>query len=63
MTERSLELLQWALSFTEEERAERAASLLDSLDATPDPDTEALWLEEISRRATALDCGQSKAIP
>jgi putative addiction module component (TIGR02574 family) len=63
MTERSLELLPWALSLRKEERADLAASLLDNPDATPDPDAEALWREEISRRATALDSGQPKAIP
>ena len=63
MTERSIELLQRALSLTEEERAALAASLLNSLEASLDPDAEALWQEEISRRASALDSGQSKTIP
>lgn len=62
MTERSVELLQQALSLTEEERADLAASLLNSLDASPDPDAEALWQEEISRRAAALDSGNARAI-
>ena len=62
MTERSAELLQQALSLTEEERADLAASLLNSLDASPDPDAEALWQEEISRRAAALDSGSARAI-
>ena len=63
MTERSLELLHWALSLTEEERADLAASLLNSLDATPDLDAEALWQEEVSRRASALDSGKARTIP
>jgi putative addiction module component (TIGR02574 family) len=63
MTERSIELLQKALSLTEEERADLAASLLNSLDASPDPGVEALWQEEISRRVSALDSGQAKTIP
>ena len=62
MTERSVELLQQALSLTEEERADLAASLLNSLDASPDPDAEALWQEEISRRAAALDSGNARAV-
>jgi putative addiction module component (TIGR02574 family) len=62
MTERSVELLQQALSLTEEERADLAASLLNSLDASPDPDAEALWQKEISRRAAALDSGNARAI-
>jgi putative addiction module component (TIGR02574 family) len=63
MTERSIELLQQALSLTEEERADLAASLLNSLETASDPDAEALWQEEISRRATSLDSGQSRTIP
>jgi len=63
MTERSIELLRQALSLTEEERADLAASLLNSPDTSPDPDAEALWQEEISRRISALDSGRSKAIP
>ena len=63
MTERSIELLQQALSLSEEERADIAASLLNSLETASDPDAEALWQEEISRRATDLDSGQSRTIP
>ena len=63
MTERSVELLQKALALSEEERTDLAVSLLNSLDSSPDPDAEALWLEEISRRATGLDSGQSRTIP
>jgi putative addiction module component (TIGR02574 family) len=63
MTERSIELLQKALSLTEEERADLAASLLNSLDTSPDPDAEALWQEEISRRSSALDSGQARTVP
>jgi len=60
MTERSVELLQRALSLTEEERADLAASLLNSLEATPDSDAEAQWQEEVSRRTSSLDSGQAK---
>ncbi len=63
MTERSIELLQKALSLTEEERADLAASLLDSLDVSPDPDAEAMWQEEIAHRARDLDSGKAKTIP
>lgn len=63
MTERSIELLQRALSLTEEERASLVASLLNSLETSSDPDAEVLWQEEISRRASALDSGRSKTIP
>ncbi len=63
MTQRSHEILQQALSLTEEERAGLAASLLNSLDASPDPDAESLWQEEVSRRAAGLDSGKAKTIP
>jgi putative addiction module component (TIGR02574 family) len=63
MTQRSLELLQQALSLTEEERADLAASLLNTLDASPDPDAESLWQEEISRRASDLDSAKARTIP
>ena len=63
MTQRSLELLNQALSLTEEERADLTASLLKSLDDATDPNAESLWQEEISRRVSGLDSGQAKAIP
>ena len=63
MTDRSTELLQKALSLTEEERADLAASMLNSLEASPDQDAEALWQEEISRRESALDSGEARTIP
>lgn len=63
MTQRSLELLQQALSLTEEERADLAASLLNTLDASPDADAESSWQEEISRRASDLDSAKARTIP
>ncbi len=63
MTERSIELLQRALSLTEEERAELAAALLNSLDASGDTDAETMWEEEISRRTSDLDSGRKRTIP
>ena len=63
MTQRSLELLQQALSLTEEERADLAASILNTLDASPDPDAESLWQEEVSRRVSDLDSGKAKTTP
>jgi putative addiction module component (TIGR02574 family) len=63
MTERSIQLLQQALSLTEQERADLAASLLDSLEACPEPGAEALWQEEICRRASDLDTGGARTIP
>lgn len=63
MTQRSLELLNQALALTEEERADLAASLLDSLDGPRDEDAEVVWQEEISKRISDLDSGKAKTIP
>jgi Putative addiction module component len=50
MTDRAAQFLQQALSLSEEERAELACSLIDSLDATVDEGAEEAWDEEIARR-------------
>jgi putative addiction module component (TIGR02574 family) len=63
MTQQASELLQKALSLSEEERAELAGSLLDSLDASVDQAAEAAWNEEIARRIEDLDSGKAKTIP
>jgi len=63
MSDRPRELLQRALSLTEGERADLAASRINSLETSPDPDAELSWQEEISRRASDLDSGKAKAIP
>jgi putative addiction module component (TIGR02574 family) len=63
MTERSIKLLQQVLSLTQTERADLAASLLTSLGAPPNADAEALWQEEISRRASDLESSSAKTIP
>jgi putative addiction module component (TIGR02574 family) len=57
------ELLQKALSLSEEERAELAGSLIESLDATVDESAEAAWNQEIARRIEDLDCGEAKTVP
>jgi putative addiction module component (TIGR02574 family) len=56
------ELLQKALSLSEEERAELAGSLIDSLDTSVDEAAEAAWNEEIARRIEDLDSGKAKTI-
>ena len=62
MTDRTTELLQKALTLSEEERADLACSLLDSLDTSVDEGVEAAWDEEISRRIDKLDSGKAKTI-
>ncbi len=63
MTQQALDLLQKALSLTEEERAALAGSLLDSLDATVDEGAENAWDQEIARRMADIDSGKAKTVP
>jgi putative addiction module component (TIGR02574 family) len=63
MTQRALELLQKALALTDEERAELAGSLIESLDGRADSDAETAWNQEIVRRAADLDAGRAKTVP
>jgi putative addiction module component (TIGR02574 family) len=63
MTQQAAELLQKALSLSDQERAELACSLIDSLDATVDEGVEEAWDEEIARRIHDIDSGKVKAVP
>src|SRR5260370_28804248 len=63
MTQQASELLQKALSLSEEERAELACALIESLDATVDEAADAAWNQEIARRIEDLDSGKAKTIP
>ena len=65
MTQDATELLKRALALSEDERAELAGSLLESLDSAPeDPAAvEASWNEEIARRIEDLDSGKAKTVP
>lgn len=62
MTDRASQLLQQAVSLSEEERAELASSLLESLDASQDEGVQRAWEEEISRRVQELDSGSVKTV-
>jgi len=63
MTQQALDLLQKALSLSEEERADLACSLMESLDAAVDEGAQQAWNEEISRRLAELDSGRAKTVP
>src|SRR5260370_7174231 len=63
MTQQASELLQKALSLSEEERAELAGSLIESLDATVDEAADAAWNQEIARRIEDLDSANATTIP
>lgn len=45
------------LSLPQDQRAELAARLLESLDREVDPDIEEAWATEIERRCAAVDAG------
>jgi putative addiction module component (TIGR02574 family) len=54
--------MQKALNLSEEERADLACSLIDSLDATVDEGAESAWEKEIARRMADLDSGREKTV-
>lgn len=64
MTQDATELLKRALALSEDERAELAGSLLESLEGPPDdPEAvEAAWSQEIARRIEDLDSGKVKPV-
>jgi putative addiction module component (TIGR02574 family) len=63
MTTNVQELLQTALRLPENERADLAASLIESLDQPFDSDARDAWAEEVRRRVSDLDAGTVRAIP
>jgi putative addiction module component (TIGR02574 family) len=56
------ELLKKALTLPENERADLAASLIDSLDTTVDDDVETAWQQEIARRMEEIESGKVKPV-
>jgi hypothetical protein len=63
MTQKAAQLLQEALQLQENERAELAAKLIESLDSIAETDVEAAWSMEIQERLQQLQRGQVQAIP
>jgi putative addiction module component (TIGR02574 family) len=63
MTQEAAELFRKALALSEQERADLASTLIDSLDTTVDENVEAAWQEEIASRIADLDSGKAKTIP
>jgi putative addiction module component (TIGR02574 family) len=56
------QILATALQLPDKDRADLAASLIESLDEAIDPNAQAAWAEEIGRRLAALDNGTVKAV-
>ena len=59
----AVNVLEAAMRLPEEERADLAARLLDSLDPQVDDDAPAAWDEEIARRVAELDAKSVVPIP
>lgn len=57
MTSKAQKVLEDALALERTERADLAASLLDSLDEPEDAEAEAAWVQEIERRMKDVDAG------
>jgi putative addiction module component (TIGR02574 family) len=63
MTQQAQDLLQKALSLSDRERADLAASLIDSLETHVDEAAESAWDEAVADRIKQLDSGEAKTIP
>ena len=57
------ELLREAAELPENERAELAGRLLETLESEHEEGVEAAWAEEIERRVRQLDAGEVRTIP
>ena len=57
------ELFREASELPENDRAELAGRILESLHGEPDEDVEAAWTEEIERRIRQIDSGEVQTIP
>ena len=56
-------LLQEALSLPDDERAEIAGALLESLEPAPEEDVETAWRQEVAARVAALEAGEMTTTP
>ena len=63
MTDRTKQLLEQALTLSEQERAEIAGVLIESLEPAPDSDVEEAWRQEVARRVAELDSGAARTVP
>lgn len=56
-------LFRDALRLEQQDRADLAKLLIDSLGRSSERDVEAAWMREIDRRAAELDAGTAETIP
>ena len=57
------ELFREAAELSDNDRAQLAGMLLESLEDEPDADVEAAWAEEVERRIRQVDAGEVTMIP
>lgn len=62
MATSATDILSQALELKEEERAELAGLLIESLDEPAEEGVEAAWAVEIERRMADLDSGAAKTL-
>lgn len=63
MTSKAKKVLSEALALPPDERADVAATLLESLDEREDESVEQAWAEEIHRRIQEVESGTVQTIP
>lgn len=56
-------LLKEALTLSDDERAEIAGALLESLEPAPETDVETAWRQEVAARVAAVEAGDVKTTP
>ncbi len=59
----AVHLFEQALTLSDNERAELAGLLLQSLDRETDAEVDVAWRQEIARRMQELDSGAVQAVP
>ena len=57
------EILDTVLRLPDRDRADLAASLIESLDRPFDSDAQTAWAEEVCRRLAELDSGTVRPVP
>ncbi|HSL81681.1 MAG TPA: addiction module protein [Thermoanaerobaculia bacterium] len=63
MTRHAESVLKEALNLPEDDRADIAGALLESLQPAAEADVEAAWRQEVAARVAALDAGEVETVP
>ncbi len=62
MSDKGQKVLEEALALPPEDRADRAATLIESLDEKEDEAVEEAWAREIQRRMREVESGAAKTV-